>query len=81
MAYVVLPSAGNNGLFNLVVGPHDQGGELLELVASPELDPDQQTTQPWHGFAVVEIAGDRLELVTWQVEDGITAVDALVVER
>lgn len=80
VAYMVLPSAGNNGLFQELVDP-DAAGKVRSLLATPVLEPDQDTIQPFHGFAEARIEGGRMDVVTWEVdlEDEVQPVEAFVI--
>ncbi|RME27509.1 MAG: hypothetical protein D6798_04400 [Deltaproteobacteria bacterium] len=82
VAYVVLPSAGNNGLFDKVIGADDPEGALRDLVVSPDLTTDRTRVGKWVGFSTIEVSPTAMDVTTWKVgTTDITEKDAFSVAR
>ncbi len=82
VAYVVLPSAGNNGLFDKVIAEDDPEGALRDLVVSPDLTSGRTRIGKWVGFSTIDVTATAMDVTTWQVgTTETTEQDAFSVAR
>jgi hypothetical protein len=79
--YLVLPAAGNNGLFNQVIPESDPDGALRQVLVQPALETGQVHVEPWQGFAELRVGPSSLEVLTFEVGDEVEVRDGFVVER